>query len=172
MEPSPDHQLTGHYPTKVVKSLRLTENNEFHREIKHEDHRPDHLKNDRVECKCGESWEGIDAEQKAKNHLLRETAATRIHWKHKDAEYADWELRYDKEASTLYWSLNQPSKFPLELHATPFYNGEDGIVIHIPDENDGERIVERLAEDRDPEEIIEDYVEIMTQYIYETWIVP
>lgn len=170
MEPTPDHELIGRDPNGDVKSLRVTEDGEFDKEIKSKNNQSEHTEKTCVKCKCGERWKGTEAEEQAKNHLLRKTAVTRIRWKHNGAEYADWELRYDEEASTLYWALEQPSKMPLQFHATPFYEEGDGITIHIDSEED--EVVTRLAEDRSPEEIIEDYVEIVTQYIYRTWIVP
>jgi hypothetical protein len=64
-----EHVLTGHFPTKVIKKFRIDGDDGITEEIEGESHRPFHTTNDHVSCSCGKEWEGVDAEENAKEHL-------------------------------------------------------------------------------------------------------
>lgn len=64
-----EHVLTGHFPTDVIKNFRIREDGEIQEEIRGESQRPGHLSGNHLSCSCGKEWEGVDAEENAKEHL-------------------------------------------------------------------------------------------------------
>lgn len=64
-----NHVLTGHFPTDVIKKFRIGGDGEIQEEIEGESHRPGHLSGNHVTCSCGKEWEGLEAEEDAKEHL-------------------------------------------------------------------------------------------------------
>jgi len=167
-----DHELTGHLPTEVIKTFEIGDDGEIEEEIESESHRPEHTTGDHVKCSCGKEWDGMKAEEEAKKHLRRATASKRIQKRYGGTEYWGWKLHYDVQAGTLYWSYTETEGLPLSFYATPFYEGEDGIVIHMHNLGGEELLCKRLAEDYGPREVVEDYVEIMKRYIDNNWMPP
>lgn len=163
------HELNGAFPTEVTKTITLSEDGEMEESVTGENHRPGHLSGNQVECSCGEEWEGASAEEKAKKHLKKENASDLLYDRYKDAEHRGWTLHMDGHARSLYW-MHEDLGIPLSIYATPFWEGQDGITVHVHNVGGEELVTRNIAEDKEPGEIIEKYVEIVTGYIDRNWM--
>lgn len=163
------HTLTGHFPTEIIKTYSLTEDGEVEETVTGEGHRPGHLSGNHVECSCGEEWEGVDAEEKTKKHLLRQNATDLIYERYRDVEHRGWTLHKEAHGASLCWS-HENDDIPLSIYATPYWADQDGIAVQVHNIGGEELVVKNIAEDREPGEIIENYVEIVTSYIDENWM--
>ena len=165
-----EHKLTGHFPTEVVKTFEMDADGSIEENVTGQQHRPGHLSGNRISCSCGKDWEGVEAEEKAKEHLKRATAVNQIKERYEGTEYRGWKLYYDNQARTLYWSYEESDGVPLSIYATPFYEGEEGIAVQCHNVGGEELVVKNLAAGYRTEEIVEEYVDIVTSYIDRNWM--
>lgn len=165
-----DHVLSIKFPTRVVKTFKLADDGTVEESVTGEEHCPGHSTGDYVECCCGEEWEGIDAEEKSKKHLYRQEGTRVLKEQYAGITHRGWKLRYDKMSHSLYWTYTGDQDLSLKLYATPCSHQPTGISLQMHN-NGGEHLLTKtIATDQGPEQVVENYVEIMTRYLDNNWM--